>query len=154
VTSRTIILDTNLLLLLMVGATRRGFIQDHKRLSNYLPEDYDRLVDLIGDEPLVVTPHILTETSNLLPNGVHEPLRPQLRLTLKRFVTTNQETHIPARIVIERGEFTKLGLTDCAVLEYPDREAVLLTDDLELHERALATGRKSINFNHVREEYL
>ena len=64
---KRIILDTNLLLLLVVGLTDPALIGKHKRTRSFEVTDYDLLVNVLsGYNEIVVTPHILTETSNLL----------------------------------------------------------------------------------------
>ena len=60
-------LDTNLLVLLVVGSESRELISKHRRLEHYSAEDYDILVELLQNaENLFVTPNTLTETSNLV----------------------------------------------------------------------------------------
>ena len=64
--AQSILIDANLLVLLVVGRTRRSLIADHKRLSSFTAEDYDLLLSVIGSRTIVVTPNTLTEASNLL----------------------------------------------------------------------------------------
>ena len=62
---RSIILDTNLLLLLVVGSTDRRYISAHKNLA-FEEEDSDILVGILSQTPsIILTPNTLTETSNL-----------------------------------------------------------------------------------------
>jgi hypothetical protein len=55
--------DANLLLLLVVGATSRDYIEKHKRLRDtYTKDDYDLLVKMIGQySNIIVLPNVLTE---------------------------------------------------------------------------------------------
>jgi hypothetical protein len=154
VSSRTIMLDTNLLLLFVVGTTDRNAIGGHKRLSTYTPSDYDLLVAIIGNGPVLVTPHVLAETSNLLPVGVKEPRRSELLGMLKRLVATREERFVPARIVTDRPEYVRIGLTDAGLLEIADDRTELLTADWELHRAALAAGRNATNFHHLRDHLM
>ena len=60
-------LDSNLLILLVVGSESRDLIPRHRRLQHYPSEDYDILLDILQDaDQLFVTPNTLTEASNLL----------------------------------------------------------------------------------------
>ena len=71
-------LDSNLLVLLVVGSESRDIILKHRRLEDYSAEDYDILLDLLRDaDRLFVTPNTFTEASNLI--GQHgEPERSRL----------------------------------------------------------------------------
>jgi hypothetical protein len=65
--SRDVSIDSNLLLLLIVGSTSRAYITKHQRLKAYTAEDFDKLASVIGCyDKIVLLPHTLTETSNLL----------------------------------------------------------------------------------------
>ena len=60
-------IDSNLLLLLVVGRSSRDIIAKHKRLRQFTARDYDILLDLLdGTAQVFVTPHTLAEASNLL----------------------------------------------------------------------------------------
>jgi hypothetical protein len=63
--STGVLLDTNLLLLLIVGGASRELI-GKKRLDTFTAEDYDTLSAIVDSLGLVATtPNILTEVSNL-----------------------------------------------------------------------------------------
>lgn len=151
---RTVLIDTNLLVLLVVGATSRNYIDKHKRLTAFIQEDYDVLLELIsGVQAIRVTPNILTETSNLAAY-INEPARSQVFQTFQRLVSSFLELYVPSAVAVGRWEFIRLGLTDAAVLEALTDQAVLLTTDLDLFLAAQATGALAINFNQVRDRYL
>ena len=64
-----VLLDTNLLVLLVVGLESRRFIAQHKRLTAYSSEDFDLLIDLLGrfgPAGWATTPSVLAEASNLI----------------------------------------------------------------------------------------
>ena len=50
--AQSILIDANLLVLLVVGRTRRSLIADHKRLSSFTAEDYDLLLSVIGSRTI------------------------------------------------------------------------------------------------------
>lgn len=61
-----ILIDANLLVLYVVGRASRDYIEKRKRLSEYVAEDYDTLLEVMSRaDEVVVTPHILAEASNL-----------------------------------------------------------------------------------------
>ena len=81
-----VVLDTNLLMLLIVGATSRDYISIHKRLSSDFTEtEYEILVDLIGVySDIVLLPRIVAETSSLV-RQVINPIRQRVQVTFKNF---------------------------------------------------------------------
>ena len=64
---KSALIDTNLLLLLVVGMTNKSYIKIHKRTKTFTVEDYEQLLsDLDHFKPVWVTSHCLAEVSNLL----------------------------------------------------------------------------------------
>lgn len=149
-----VVVDTNLLVLLVVGRASRTFIAKHKRLTEFVPEDYDALVRILGNaSELLVTPHVLAETSNLA-GYIAEPARTEVLRELQTIIRTGTEVTIPSKAAAERQEFIRLGLTDAVLLEAAAQEVVLLSTDLALCIAAESAGKLAMNFNHVRDGYL
>lgn len=145
-----ILLDTNLLVLLIVGTTSERLIPTHKRTRAYDCDSFRLLSALVGPPTaLVTTPHILAETSNLL-RQCAEPLRRQLSAAFVAFANVLSESHLPARQVVGSRHFQRLGLTDAAVLELGSADTALLTDDLDLYLAAANAGLPCQNFSHLR----
>ncbi|MEZ5865688.1 MAG: hypothetical protein R3D25_17040 [Geminicoccaceae bacterium] len=63
---KAVLLDTNLLILLVIGAVDPRWIGRHKRSRAFVASDWRLLQDLIDNKPILTTPHVLTEASNLL----------------------------------------------------------------------------------------
>ena len=148
----TLVLDASLLVLFVVGTTSRGLIGRHKRLKAFTVEDFDLLCRLIAAaRQVVVTPHILTETSNLL-RQIDEPARSQILETFRHVVLTGDEEYLASRNAVRVAEFLRLGLTDAASLEVTRDARSLLTTDLDLYLSALARGSSAVNFNHLRHQ--
>lgn len=142
--------DANLLVLLIVGAAGRRLIAKHRRLRTFREEDYDRLVDLIGQAGRVmVTSHTLTEASNLL--GQHgEPERSRFFLLFRQLIERSEEIGISGNDASRHRMFVRLGLTDAALLEVVSEETPLVTVDLDLYLAAVSQDpRSAINFRHV-----
>jgi hypothetical protein len=159
--SRTaVVLDANLLVLLIVGLTDVNAIRHHKRLGKYSPAAYQLLAERLNRaSEIIVTPNILTETSNLLSRGP-EPLRTMIMSTLRSLVAgagagtvdrVASEQFVPSQKAAARTEFLRLGLSDTATLEIAQGSAVLLTDDLDLYLAALNSGRQAENFTYLRD---
>jgi predicted nucleic acid-binding protein len=153
--SRSVLLDTNLLVLLIVGATSEANIARHKRTKSYDVQSFRLLRGtlLARFTSLVTTPHVLAETSALL-RQCAEPLRSDLTETLGRWASESREQHLPAAEVVPRPEYIRIGLTDAALVAHASNDMVLLTDDLEVFLEATRAGIQAENFTHLREAYL
>ena len=152
-------LDSNLLVLLVVGITDQQLIGKHRRLKRFTAEDYERLIELIAsvrasEKPagstgaVLVTPNTLTETSNLL--AQHEdPERSRFLNTLRSLIEGSKEVVVNSGTASRSHVFTRLGLTDAALLEVVSSDTPLVTVDLDLYI-AVATKdhRSAVNFTH------
>lgn len=149
-----LIIDSNLLVLFVVGTASRDYIAKHKRLNEFTETDYDILRRAIMQAPSVlVTPNTLTETSNLAAY-IGEPARSHILGVLGQLVEACEERYLSSATAVRRPEFLRLGLTDAALLEAASGEAALLTTDLSLYLAALGKGAQAFNFNHLRDAYL
>lgn len=144
-------LDTNLLIVLVVGLTDRSLVGNHKRTRAFGPEDFDLLLRIVlGAEQIIVTPHVLAETSNLLGQD-DDPRCKMLRGKLKELMNLHDERHTPAVVVSQHSDFLRLGVADCGILSVLADDVVLLTDDLALYLAAMREDPKSMNFTHLRQ---
>jgi predicted nucleic acid-binding protein len=146
-----VVVDTNLLLLLVVGAASPAYIAQHKRLSEYSADDLHLLQLIISEfAEIVCIPHILSEVSNLV-KGIDERSRLEIMRKLRRFVEVTRELHIPSVRGTARSEFTDLGLTDAIILHLCNLSLgglapTLVTADRDLANRALALGCSVIDY--------
>ena len=92
-------IDTNLLVLLVVGETDRALISKHRRTRAYRVEDYELLVRLINetDRQVFVTPNTLTEASNLLAQH-GEPERSRMFGVLQVLIETTEEKVVESKV--------------------------------------------------------
>ncbi|CAK8722889.1 MAG: hypothetical protein CDV28_1608 [Candidatus Electronema aureum] len=150
-----LLIDTNLLVLFVVGTAAKEYIAKHKKLTEFTVEDYDLLVKLIARaSEVLVTPNTLTETSNLAAY-IGEPARSKVMDVLRTVSIDSQERYVPSSAAARRSEFIRLGLADAALLEATAAEKVtLLTADFNLYHAALAKGNQALNFNHLRDRYM
>ncbi len=148
---RVIVLDANLLVLFVVGATSKDYVARHKRLRAYTSADYDVLRRVVEEaSEVLTTPNALTEASNLAAH-IADPARSEIRETLRSLILNLQETYVPSGIAARRVEFVRLGLADAAMLELADDQRVVLTADLDLYLAIMNEGGNAINFNHLRD---
>lgn len=148
--SRSLLVDTNPLVLLVVGLADPRQIERFNRTRAYTREDFERLRSFVnGYEELVTTPNIVTETSNLA-GQLAEPLRGKALAVLAGLVTLCDERYFESRVVVQEPLFRRLGLTDTAIALGARLPVAVLTDDLPLYGRLASTGAEVFNFNHVR----
>ena len=144
------LIDTNLLLVLVVGTYDRGLVERFKRTRAYTADDYDLLASFVaGYAELVVTPNVLTEVSDLA-GQLREPARRQVLAALGLLAMKYSERYFPSRDAARVPEFTRLGLADVTVILAAREDVAVLTDDLPLYLRLSALALRAVNFNHLR----
>ena len=146
-----IALDSNLVLLLIVGQVAPSLLGRHKRLSGYDRRDFNHLVGILGRvDDIVTTPNAMSEVSNLARQGIRDPDLSRIYNALKQFAEHSNERYLPSRDAAAAPEFVRLGLTDVTWLSIPTAETPLLTDDTDLYLAALGRGFQAIKFNEYR----
>ncbi|HEY0514856.1 MAG TPA: PIN domain-containing protein [Thermoanaerobaculia bacterium] len=148
---KKLLVDTNILLLYIVGSLSPDHIARHKRTDTFTVEDY-RLLDRLLRQfsGIVVTPNILTEVSNLL-GYTDAKTREKLLLLLRAWMPAFDEHYVRSHEAVELTEFPRLGLADASVLACMSQGLTILTDDLHLYLALQRKGGEVINFNHLRE---
>lgn len=151
-----VVVDTNLLVLLVVGSARRDYISKHKRLKDhYNVEDFELLVSLIAEfSDIVLLPHILTEVSNLSRN-IDNPAKKEVQEALRTLIETSNELPLLSSYGSQRPEFHELGLTDAVILHLCSMSIsginpTLITTDTDLANNANSLGFSVIDY---KEEY-
>lgn len=150
-----VLLDTNLLLLLLVGAVDPRLVPRFKRTNQFVRRDFDLLVRFIGAfERRSVTAHVLTETSNL-GGQLGEPLRSRFFRTLFKAIEDLDEIPTPS-IEASRHESLapaireRLGLTDSILIVTASAPRLVLTDDETLVGELASRGLDAVNFDLIR----
>jgi len=146
----SVLIDTNLLVLLIVGLYNKDLISVHKRTKEFIPKDFDLLVKCIkGYKILWVTSHCLAEASNLI-RQTNKKQAKELMACFSNYVTKAKESHISKEIIFKNGILTKLGVSDTGLIIKSKRVGCVFTVDLELYLEILKRGYKVVNFNHLR----
>lgn len=151
INNRRVLVDSNLLLLMIVGAANPDWIELYKRTSIYTSDSYGKLNKLIGQSSgLIATPNILTEVSNLL-NAAKGTRRHRFYQGLASLIEQMDEIYVPSDTVSRHPLFTDLGVTDLGFEEaIRQTQAIALTDDAPLANHLALQGIDTINFNHLR----
>ncbi|TVP48120.1 MAG: hypothetical protein EA341_11585 [Mongoliibacter sp.] len=136
------LIDTNALLLLIVGIMDVRQIKRHKRLSIYDEQDFYDLFSLIQDiESLIVLPNVWTEVDNLL-NNFQGDLKSKYIFQISELIKSSTEKYLKTIKVIEEYTFYDLGITDTLLLSYADKCEFLITSDSKLSDYAVSRGVK------------
>ncbi|WP_016952269.1 PIN domain-containing protein [Anabaena sp. PCC 7108] len=148
-----ILIDTNILLLFLVGSVNKERITKFNRTQQFIPEDYELLLEFMGKfQKLVTTPNILTEV-NSLANQLGEPERSQCFAIFARFVQNVDilnEHYIKSQEAVSADKFIKFGLTDSGIFTLAQSKYLVLTDDLKLANYLQNVEVDVINFNNIR----
>ncbi|SRR5712692_1955870 len=145
-----VLVDTNILLLYIVGLLDPSVIPRFKRTKIFTVEDFDELNYLLKRfRAVLTTPNILTEVSNL-GGQLAEPLRSGFFTILARAIPLFTEQHIDSRRASQIDRFITCGLTDAAILEAASRDILVVTDDFRLAGFLRGRGAAVINFNNIR----
>ena len=140
---RGYLIDTNLLLLFVVGSESRDLIAKHRRLKGYSTEDYNSLrqiIDPVGH--VLLTPNTLTETSNLIRQHAL-PERSTLLDRLRSVIEGSEELTVDSIAAVKGKDFENLGLTDAVLLELASEDTPLVTVDLGLYIAVLLKAGES-----------
>jgi hypothetical protein len=151
--SKGVLIDSNLLLLYFVGQHDPTQIGGFKRTRAYTVDDYVLLRHLLGlVSPIVTTPNISTEVSNLsgqmpevLKRGYFDRFRSEVHVLA--------ETYMPSAQASESPYLARLGLTDSVIADISKDKYLVLTDDFPLSNLLQKLRIDVINFNHVRGWY-
>ena len=108
----SVIIDTNLLMLLIVGLADRRYIAMHKNLSDYDEADFELLTYAISTySDIVLIPHIMAEVSSLA-RQIKDPARSRIQHKIRDLVEQTIEIPIPSMTGVRRDEFGIFGVTD------------------------------------------
>jgi hypothetical protein len=147
--AKGVLVDTNLLVLYLVGTVNRQRILNFKRTGDFATEDYDllvRLIDWFGK--LIATPHVLSQVSDLTDLTGNELA--EVRALFKLLVEQIEERYDGSRSLVGDPAFERFGLTHAAVATVCSRGILVLTTDSRLQLALQERDIDSLNFNHVR----
>lgn len=143
--NKGILIDTNLLLLYLVGLYDIELIRDFKRTSHFNTDDFSNTQEFIQLFDInITTPNILTEVSDLIDN------RQDLQLVLSSYIEIAQERFIRSKEVCQEPRFTYFGLADMATLISAKDSYLVFTDDRPLYGYLVNSGVDAVNLDQVR----
>ena len=133
---KNIVLDTNIFLLLIIGLIDKEKISSNKRTSIYTNEDFNMLVNMIGDFNKILTcPNVWTEIDNLC-NRIQGKDQWTYLETIKNIMDKSVEEYHKSRSVVNEYTFQNLGLTDSVLLLLARDSSLLISGDSSLCDYA------------------
>lgn len=144
-----LLVDTNLLVLFVVGSVNCDRIENFKRTQKYGKRDYELLLrKLSGFTHLYTLAHVMAEVSNLTDLTGDE--RALARQVLKEMLSTLREPEMASLRAARSGTYDRLGLVDSAIATASREHGfAVLTDDLDLYLALSHEGLPAINFAHL-----
>lgn len=142
-----LLIDTNVLMLLLIGRWDRKRIPSFRRTATFTLADFDLLERTLPRYArLVTTAAVLTEVSNPMGNSFHRTIAATVVQVCGAFI----EKGLPKNDVFADHAFSRLGFADASILAVTDANTVVLTDDVHLYLAALGQDFQAINFRHLR----
>jgi len=119
--------------------------------QGFTEKEFSLLKEIVDNfSKIVTTPHILTETSNFIFNLHGEILHSTLQIAAKT-IQSIKERRPEAKKLVQSSGFFDFGLTDCAILDLPQKKYLVLSVDAALVIALNKKGVDAINFNHLRQ---
>jgi hypothetical protein len=151
--NKGLLLDTNLLLLLLIGSGVPHLVETFKPIRNqgFGRKDFELLVHACSFfRILMTTPHILTETSNHSAK-VADPHRRLILHALAALIANMEEKFCPSKSLVSLPAFVRFGLADVAISEISPETCLIMTVDFKLAGFLESLQVDVINFNHLRQ---
>jgi hypothetical protein len=151
--TKGILLDSNLLVLLIIGLLDSGRVETFKRTKNHGFTEQDfLLLNRVFSYFVkgVTTPHILTETTNYI-RELHGEIEQSALQIITQAIQSFKERRPESKKLVRSDFFPRFGLTDSAVLDLPPKRYLVLSVDAGLVIALQKKGVDAINFNHFRQ---
>lgn len=149
--AKGLLIDTNLLVLLIVGSVNRDRISRFKRTTGYSSADWDLLIGMLEQiSDRYTVPHVLAEVSAL--TDLKAPELEHARTVLFRLIGEMRELQITSAEACAAPLYMRLGLTDAAIAEAARlQRCSVLTNDSGLYSALADEGSSVAMFNHFRD---
>lgn len=137
-----IAIDTNTLLLLIIGQVDLRQLEKHKRISMFDRDDYEiLLMEIRSFDNLLIIPNVWTEVDNLL-NGFSGDLFYKYITIFKTISEKSTEKYLATNDLEIEDFWLRLGVTDLILLKVAKECEMLITIDSKLSDIATANGIK------------
>ena len=143
-----IFIDSEILLLFVVGSKDPRLIRKFGRTANFDENDFNLVSQFIDKFHYKITsPHILTEVSDLLgeSNDYHT--------ILETYINFSEEKYLTSRELVKSNSFFKFGLADSAVVEISQNAHLIFTADNRFYGYLTSMGIDAVNFDSLKSAF-
>ena len=149
-----IIVDTGPLILLLAGYYNYDSIGKSKLTAEFIKRDFDILTSFLSKfRKIIVTPHVLSEVSNLINTRVHKSDFADFIEKIIENLSDFKEVYVQKDEIISREELKKVGITDTGILLACERDNnLILTKDFRFKGLCISKGLPVIHFDRLRAE--
>lgn len=146
-----VMLDTNLLVMYLIGTYNPELVPEFKRTETYTVDDFEMLQYYVSQfDKLIVTPHVLAETWNFVEKIPKHEFQDFLNKAVP-FLEVCDEEQVDKNDILLSGSFSFIGVTDMGVIRAAQsRKCLVITDDLRAYAYFFENGVDTININHLR----
>lgn len=123
-----LLIDTNLLLLMIIGGIDEGrYIKKSKRLNTYCRDDYYNLWKLVEDyKEIWITPYIAAEVSNLI--DISGEAGERIFALAGEIFKTFKQVKVTISDDCQQDFFNQFGLTDSSIINLSKKVHVITND--------------------------
>ena len=140
-----LLVDTNILLLYIVGTVNVELIRNFRRTAYFTESDFynvSKFIDIFDVK--ITTPHILTEVSDLLGNRV------ELQIALGKYTQLMEERFLDSKQIVETETFLQFRLADAAITQTAKNSYLVVTDDNPLFGYLVNQKIDTVNLDQIR----
>lgn len=140
---KSLVVDANLLLLLIIGNLDEGrHLHKSKRLSAYDRNDLKKLHRVIADfEKIIISPYLAAEISNLI--DLKDTLRQRAFEVARIFFSQFEQASVSICQDAQHSAFIQYGITD-ASLALLAKDYIVITNDKRLLPALFAVNEKNV----------
>lgn len=140
-----LLIDTNLVLLYIIGSIDIWLIRDFSRTAMFTVDDFDKVSRFIDYFDLkITTPHVVTEISNLIGN------RQNIQSLLKIYIENSKEIFLESSNVSNSNAFLNFGLADTAIMNTAKTSYLIFTDDKPFYGFLINSKIDAVNLDQIR----
>jgi len=153
-----LIVDTNILLLFLIGSYNPIFIKDCALVSQYSVEDFEllkKVFERFQNRKIIITPQIIAEVSNLSMTKMYGDKLHYCFQVFIRFLRTAEEHHQKSDCLwgMELQVLGKYGFTDLTIFELAkNNHMIILTDEEDFFNYSYTKGVPVMKFSHFKYE--
>jgi len=144
---KTLVLDTNIFILFIIGTISPDKINSDRRTSIYKKEHYDYLLNIMKQYKNIITcPNIFTEVDNLLNQHFWGEKKLVYLKLLKEILDKSIEKYYASKDTVQDWIFEEVGLTDSVIIKMALESDLLISGDSALCEIAKSFGVQVFDF--------